>query len=58
MSEEKMLSAGKIAKELDASPKEVKSIIKQEGLEPDLVKRGCSYYGEAKIERIKKKLKE
>jgi hypothetical protein len=56
--EGKMLSAGKIAKELDASPKEVKRIINEEGLEPDLVKRGCSYYGEAKIEIIKQKLKE
>ena len=44
-----MLSAGKIGKELDASPKEVKRIIKEEGLEPALVKRGCSYYGEAKL---------
>ena len=53
-----MLSAGKIAKELDASPKDVKRIIKDMGLEPHLVKRGCSYYGEAKIEIIKQKLKE
>ncbi len=53
-----MLSAGKIAKELDVSPKEVKRIIKEAGLEPDLVKRGCSYYSEAKIEMIKQKLKE
>ncbi|MGB5932974.1 MAG: hypothetical protein WBH57_07900 [Anaerolineae bacterium] len=58
MVEGKMLSAGKIAKELDASPKEVKRIIKEGGLEPDLVKRGCSYYGEAKIETIKQELKE
>jgi len=58
VAEENMLSAGKVAKELDASPKEVKRIIKEEGLEPDLVKRGCSYYGEAKIEVIKQKLKE
>lgn len=40
--EARMLSAGKIAKELDASPKEVKRIAKDEGLEPDLVKGGCS----------------
>lgn len=53
-----MLSAGKIAKELDASPKDVKRIIKEEELEPDVVKRGCSYYGETKTEIIKQKLKE
>jgi len=53
-----MLSAGKIAKDLDASPKGVKRIIKEEELEPDLVKRGCSYYGEEKIEIIKQKLRE
>jgi len=35
-----------------------RGIIKEEGLEPDVVKRGCSYYGEAKIEIIKQKLKE
>jgi len=55
---EKMLSTGKIAKELDASPKDVKRIIKEEELEPDLVKGGCSYYAEAKIEIIKQRLKE
>ncbi|MFQ5885645.1 MAG: hypothetical protein ACE5II_00255 [Anaerolineae bacterium] len=59
MVEGKLLSAGKIAKELGASPKEVKTIIKEQGGEPDLVKkRGCSYYGEAKIEIIKQKLKQ
>jgi len=52
-----MLSAGKIASELDASPKEVNRIIKEERLEPDLVKGGCAYYGEAKVEIIKRKLK-
>jgi len=39
-------------------PTEVKRIIKEGELEPDLVKRDCSYYGEAKIETIKQKLKE
>jgi len=58
VAEGKMLSAGKIAKDLDAFPKGVKRIIKEEELEPDLVKRGCSYYGEEKIEIIKQKLRE
>ena len=47
-----MLSAGKIGKEFDASPKEVKRIIKDVGLEPHLVKGGCSYYPEAETERV------
>jgi len=39
-------------------PTDLQNIIKDKGLEPDLVKGGCSYYGEAKIEIIKQKLKE
>jgi len=58
VAKEEMLSTGNIAKELDASPKEVKRIIKEKGLEPDLVRGGCSYYGKAKVEIIKQKLKE
>ena len=32
--------------------------IMEEEVEPDLVKRGYAYYGEAKIEIIERKLKE
>ena len=38
-------------------PTKVNRIIKEERLEPDLVKGGCAYYGEAKVEIIKRKLK-
>lgn len=53
-----MLSAGKIASELDASPKEVNRIIKEERLEPDLVRRllllgrGKDRDNQAKTERV------
>ena len=50
---EELLSAGKVAKALDVAPKKVKEAIEKVGLEPDVVKGGCKYYGPESVEKIK-----
>jgi plasmid maintenance system antidote protein VapI len=48
-----LYTAGKLAKALGVSQGKVKKIIEAENIEPDEVKRGCKYYGEATAEKIK-----
>jgi plasmid maintenance system antidote protein VapI len=48
-----LYTAGKLAKALGVSQGKVKKIIEAEKIEPDEVKRGCKYYGEATAEKIK-----
>jgi hypothetical protein len=48
-----MYAAGKIAQKLGVSQGKVKKVIEAENIEPDEVKRGCKYYSEATVERIK-----
>jgi plasmid maintenance system antidote protein VapI len=48
-----LYTAGKLAKALGVSQGKVKKIIEAEKIEPDEIKRGCKYYGEATAEKIK-----
>ena len=50
---EELLSAGKVAKALEATPKQVKDAIEKAGVEPDVVKGGCKYYGQVTVKKIK-----
>jgi hypothetical protein len=52
-----MLTAGRIAQELDVSAGIIKKAIKELKLEPDAVKGGCSYYAAETFEKIKKEVK-
>lgn len=54
---ETLLTAGKIAKEFGVKPGDVKRAITALGIEPDVVKGGCSYYSESTAKKIKKGLK-
>ncbi len=49
-----MLSAGKIGKEIGASPAKVKKAIETLALEPSKVHCGCKYYDKTQIAQIKK----
>jgi hypothetical protein len=51
------LTAGKIAKELGASPAVVKKAISTLKIKPDHVRCGCSYYAKSSVTKIKKSLK-
>ncbi|MFH1762879.1 MAG: hypothetical protein ABIF09_01685 [Gemmatimonadota bacterium] len=53
---EDLLTAGKIAQALGAKPAEVKKVITELQLKPDVLKGGCSYYGAANVKKIKAKL--
>lgn len=48
-----LLTAGNIAKALGVPGAKVKQAITALGLEPDVKKGGCSYYGKAALTRIK-----
>ena len=48
-----LLTAGKIAIQLDVSGGAVSTAIKTLGIKPDLVKDNCSYYGADLIKKIK-----
>jgi hypothetical protein len=48
-----MLTAGKIAKELNVSAGAVKNVIKSLNIDPDLVKGGCAYYSQETVKKIK-----
>jgi len=51
-----LLTAGKIAAQLGASPGGVKKAITALKLKPALVKGGCSYYAAGDVPKIKKAL--
>ena len=50
---EELLTAGKVAKALEVSPKKIKEAIEKAGLEPDVVKGACKYYKPETVEKIK-----
>jgi hypothetical protein len=50
------LSAGAIAKELEATPVAVKKALADLKVEPDFVKAGCAYYYAERIAAVKKAL--
>ncbi len=52
-----LLTAGKIALELDASPAQVKAAIAALKLKPAAKKGACTYYDRAALPKIKKAMK-
>ena len=52
-----LLTAGNIAKTLNASPVAVKKAIQSLGIKPALVKGGCSYYSKDAVTKIKSAVK-
>ena len=55
---EELLTAGKIAIALEASPKKIKEAIEKVGLEADVIKAGCKYYNSESVEKIKAALED
>lgn len=53
MSQENLITAANLAKELGVSPKKVKDAIAGLGIEPDVKKGVCSYYNTNSVEKIK-----
>jgi len=51
-----MYTAGKLAEKLGVSQGKVKKIIEAEKIEADEVKRGCKYYSEATLSKVKRLL--
>ena len=54
MSNQDLLTAGKISKEFEIPQKAVKQVIADLKIEPDLVKSGCKYYSRETAEKIRK----
>ncbi len=50
---DELLTAGKIAKALEVTPKKIKDAIDKAGIEPDSVKGNCKYYAPKTVEKIK-----
>lgn len=57
MTDEELLSAGKIAEKLGVSSGKVSKYLKESGLEPDQVKGRCGYFGPEKVKAIEQALK-
>lgn len=55
---EELLTAGKIAQVLQVSQKKIKQAVEKAGVEADVVKGACTYYGPASVEKIKAALEE
>ncbi len=53
---EELLTAGKLAKVLNVPEKKIKEAIEKAGIQPDVVKGACKYYGPAAAEKIKAEL--
>ncbi len=56
MADTTLLTSGKIAQALGASPAAVKKAIAELKLKPTAVKGPCSYYDEAALKKIKAKV--
>ncbi|MFQ5891441.1 MAG: hypothetical protein ACE5HW_01440 [Candidatus Methanofastidiosia archaeon] len=56
MADTKMLSSGKLAKELGISGPKLKKALEAAGIEPDMRKGVCSYYSIDRLDEIKKKI--
>jgi len=54
--EKKLFSSGAMAKELGVTPAKLKKIIEELKIEPAEKKGVCSYYTEASLNKIKKKI--
>lgn len=53
---DELLTAGKLAKELNVPEKKIKEAIEKAGIQPDAVKGPCKYYGPATVAKIKTEL--
>jgi len=51
-----LFTAARLAKIYGVTPSEIKKAIKDSKVKADAIKRGCSYYSKATIEKIKKAL--
>lgn len=49
---EQLLTAGKLAKELNVPEKKIKEAIQKANIEADVVKGGCKYYSPATVKKI------
>ncbi len=56
MADTSLLTAGKIAEAVKASPAAVKKVIAELKLKPDSVKGPCLYYGAEALKKIKAKI--
>ena len=56
MAEKELLTAGKLATAFGVSAKAIKEAIAKAGVEPDVTKGACKYYGPETAEKIKKEL--
>lgn len=52
-----LLTAAKLADAWGVPKAKLSRRLKEEHVEPDLVKAGCSYYDVAKVEKLRTKLK-
>jgi predicted transcriptional regulator len=57
VSEEKLLTAGKIAEAIGVSQGKVSKYIRDQSIEPDETKGRCGYFGAEKVRLIEKALK-
>ncbi len=51
-----LLTAGKLAQAWGVTPSDVKKAVASAGVQPDVVRCGCAYYGKATAASIKKHL--
>ncbi len=56
MADKDLLTAGKLAAAFGVSPKVLKEAIIKAGVEPDVTKGACKYYGPESAKKIKKEL--
>ncbi|KKL51531.1 hypothetical protein LCGC14_2294540 [marine sediment metagenome] len=52
-----LYTAGKLAEALEISQGKVKKLIQVHGIEPDEIKRGCKYYGQSTLQKLKAEVK-
>ncbi len=53
---EELLTSAKIAEKLGVKPADVKKAIEKLGLQPDVKRGACAYYGPASVKRIAQEL--
>ena len=52
-----LYTAGKLAEALGISQGKVRKLILAHEIEPDEIKRGCKYYGQVTLEKLKSEVK-
>lgn len=56
MAQTQLLTVGKLAEAWEVPKSRLSRRMKEEHIEPDLVKGGCGYYDRPKLEKIRAKL--